>query len=40
MITRSRTVATTTADASTSLNYNPMIIVNKPTQPQSQHALR
>lgn len=40
MITRSRIVAATAADAATLLNYNPMVIVNKQTQSQSHHIVR
>ena len=39
MMTRSRIVAATTADAATLLNSNPMVIVNKQTQSQSHHIL-
>ncbi|CAF2057294.1 unnamed protein product [Rotaria magnacalcarata] len=40
MMTRSRIVAATTADATTLLNSNPMVIVHKQTQSQSHHILR
>ncbi|CAF1590087.1 unnamed protein product, partial [Rotaria magnacalcarata] len=39
-MTRSRIVAATTADATTLLNSNPMVIVHKQTQSQSHHILR
>jgi hypothetical protein len=40
MMTRSRIVAATTADAATLLNPNPIIIDNKQTQSERHHILR